>query len=294
MSSTIATVLQALQERGEATRPQLAQATGLSAVTVGRIMEQLQQRGEAILAGEIPSGGGRPVQLYRFNSRHSYNVIIKLTGEGNILRGELEELDLNGALIHNIEGKFAYIDKESFDGWIDTLSRKHRINSITLNLPAEAPVKELSTHLHTRYGCMVHTPSNAALLAIRREGIATLYLPQGEDAGCAYYRQGKVNECGHLAQLPLPVDWQMLDFTDRTLLEEMVAKLIQIINCILMPSRIYLFAPIWNSRLTERIRYNASTKVKGKLPSLRFVTLPRNALQQALREYPISVMREKS
>ena len=293
MISTGIQVLQALQERGEATRPQLAQATGLSLVTIGHIMKQLLQRGEAMELGKISSGGGRPVQLYRFNNRHSYHVTIRLTREGNQLRGVMEELDLNSAVILRKEGRFSYIDKESFDSWVDALSRKHRISCITLSLPDDTPAKALTEHLHGRYTCSVYTPSEAAMLAVRREGIATLYLPQGEAAGCAYYRHGRVSECGNLAQLPLPTDWQLLDYTDRTMQEEMVARLLQIINCILAPTRVYLYAPEWNARLTERIRYNASTKVKGNLPTLRFVTLPENGIERALREYGASIMKGK-
>lgn len=294
MKSTSIQVLHALQERGEATRPQLAHATGLSCVTIGRIMEELLKRGEAIAMGEIPSGGGRPVQLYRFNNRHSYNIVIRLTREGAQLQSELEELDLNGVPATKMQGRFSYIDKESFDGWLDTLNRRHRINSITLSGCAEIPKKEIIEHLQHRYKCRVYAPSDAALLATKREGIATLYLPQGSEASCVYYRHGKLQECGSLAQLPLPTDWQTLDYTDRTMQEEMVARLLLIINCIIAPGRIYIIAPNWNTRLTERIRYNLSTKVKGNLPTLRFITLPHNAIQQALREYASTITKEQS
>ena len=294
MKSTIIQVLHALQERGEATRPQLAQATGISSVTIGRIMEELQKRGEAIAMGEIPSGGGRPVQLYRFNSKFSYNAVIRLTREGTQLHGELEELDLNGIPVTKKEGRFSYIDRESFDGWLDALNRKHRLNSITLSNCADIPKKELIEHLQHRYQCRVYTPSDAALLATRREGITTLYLPQGGEPSCVYYRHNKLHECGNLSQLPLPTEWQSLDYTDRTLQEEMVARLLLIINCIIAPNRIYIIAPNWNTRLTERIRYNLSTKVKGNLPTLRFITLPHHSIQSALREYASSITKEQS
>ena len=280
-------VIRALQERGEATRPQLAAATGLSLVTVNHVVAKLSRSGEVRSLGVVPSGGGRPVQLYGINPGHGCHIIIRLAKEGNLLRGELEQLDMTGTLQHHKSANFAYIDSESFDGWLDPIMRRHHIRSITLYTDAPADLKETAYHLQKRYGCKVRTPSCATLLSARKDGELTLCLPDGAEASGAYVHGGKTQSCGTLSLLPLPCNWQEIDHTDRVLLEETVARLLQILICILAPTRICLYTPAWSSRLMERIRYNTSTKMKGKLPAIRFAPLTEDAVLSALREYSV-------
>lgn len=280
-------VLQALQGLGTATRPQLAAATGLSLVMVNRVMAELCRSGMIKEAGEAASSGGRRAQQYRLRSDGAYHALIRLEREGNILKGLLEELDGTGTPIRTLQGNFAYVDSESFDGWLDTITRKHALRSITLCTPGEPDKKSTIHHLHKRYGCRVQYPSAAAILSERREGETTLYLPEGNDAACAIYRNGKLSESGALALLPLPTDWAGIAHTDRALVEETVARLIQMICCILSPTRLCLHTPEWAPRFTERIRYNADTKLKGLLPPIRFCRLEKEALLVAMRRYAV-------
>lgn len=278
-------ILRELRERGEATQPQLAAATGLSLVTVTHVIAKLCHAG-AVSPGElIPSGGGRPVRQYRYNRHHGYHVLIHLTREGNVLHSLMEELDMEGGVIRQREGRFAYIDKESFDGGLDTLCRRKAPRSITLCTGEEISKAELSEHWQKRYRCTVHTPSAAAILAKRREGEATLYLPEGENASCAIFRNGKIQESGPLHLLPLPCEWREIQHSDRSMLEETVARLLQIITCLAAPSKITLHSAIRNQRLLERIRYNANTKLKGHLPAIHFIPISQEELQRTMRRY---------
>ena len=280
-------VLQALQARGTATRPQLATATGLSLVMVNRVMADLCRNGMIKEVGEAPSGGGRKALQYCLRSDGAYHALIRMEREGNLLRGVLEELDGTGTPIRTLQGNFAYVDSESFDGWLDTITRKHALRSITLCAPGEPDKKSTIHHLHKRYGCRVQCPSVAAILSERREGETTLYLPEGNDAACAFYRNGKLSESGALPLLPLPTDWAGIAHTDRALVEETVARLLQMICCILSPTRLCLHTPEWAPRFTERIRYNADTKLKGLLPPIRFCRLEKEALLAAMRRYAV-------
>lgn len=278
-------ILRALQERGEATRPQLAAATGLSLVTVTHVIAKLCGSG-AVSPGEmIPSGGGRPVRQYRYNRHHGYHVLIHLVREDKVLCGRIEELDMEGGVIRQREGHFAYIDKESFDGWLDTLCRRRTPRSITLCTGEEISKAELAAHWQKRYRCTVHTPSVAAVLSKSKEGEATLYLPEGENASCAIYRNGKIQESGPLHLLPLPCEWREIQHSDRSLLEESVARLLQIITCLAAPGKITLHSTIRNPRLLERIRYNADTKLKGQLPPIHFTPISQEELPRAMRRY---------
>ncbi len=278
-------VLRELQARGESTRPQLAAATGLSLVMVNQVIAALSKSGVVSESGESPSGGGRPAKRYKINSGSSMHALIQVEREGNILKGSLEELDLSGRCLRTMAGNFAYVDKESFDGWLDTLTRRHTLRSITLYAMGDLRLPETASHLRKRYGCRVLAPTTAAILSERREGELTLCLPEGAPASCTVYRHGHRQECGDLALLPLPREWQAVTHTDRALQEETVASMLRILTCILSPARICLHTPEWPAKLQERICYNAGIKLKGQLPPVRFVALHTEGLQQALRRF---------
>jgi predicted NBD/HSP70 family sugar kinase len=75
-------VRRALKTAGEATRQQLAGATGLSVVTVNAALRTLVVNGEAVETAQIPSNGGRPSQVFRFQPAHSH-VLVAFSRETN-------------------------------------------------------------------------------------------------------------------------------------------------------------------------------------------------------------------
>lgn len=282
-------IRQAMQELQEATRPKLSEVTGLSLVSVNKAVAELSNTGELLHCSLIPSGGGRPVQLYRYNSRHGQHALIQISNKNSTWIGKMELLDLQGVPQQQFEGRFAYIDTESFDGWLDEATAKQKLSSITLYFGGESTNTTLAEHLKARYHCPVRTPSTASVLAPRTDGYVSICFPIGQAITCAMFRGEHMHECGPLELLPLPVRWQELDHSDHTLKEETVARLLQIISCTLAPQCIYLHTPAWSSRLMERIRYNAQTKMRGALPPIRFLPLTEAALRQALYRYAATI-----
>lgn len=280
-------VLKLMHERGEATRPQLAAATGLSLVTVGKAVAALSRRGEIHAVGEVPSAGGRPVQLYRYYAGHALHALIGGKKEGNLLCCELTLMDLHGSELKRRAASFAYLDVESLDGLLDEMLRGKRLRSITL-LPTVETLspRALVDHLRHRYSCCVNRPCLASLLADKTaENTATICLPQSGVPTCSIYHRGELRECGPLHLLPMPADWTTLDYSDRSLLEEMIARLLVTITCTHSPELIVVHAEGLTARLTERIRYNAATKLRDMLPPLNFVSLTQETLHAAVRNY---------
>ncbi len=275
-----------MHSMGEATRPQLSEASGLSLVTVGRAVAALCRTGELSTLGKAPSGGGRPVQHYQYKADFAHHILIQLTPTGNLLHGAMEWFNLHAESRGLQQHDFASLGEESLDGWLDKVQRRCRLQSITLCLPMAADARALVAHLKQRYHCRVSAPSPAALLSAgAKEGTATLHLSMGSPPTCALKRHGNLAESGPLGLLPLPVRWEELDYTDHTLVEEMLARLLQIITCTLSPDHLVLYTPPWSSRLMERIRFNSNTKLHGGLPSLTFHPCTPATLPQAFRTY---------
>lgn len=279
-------VLLAMHERGEATRPQLAQATGLSLVSVCKAVDYLCQNGELRAAEEVPSGGGRPVMLYRYNVNYARHALIECHRQGTLLNCRVNILDLHGHERRVATAQFAYLEKESLDGILSETLRNHRLRSITLIFPADIIPEGMVSHLQSRYKCPVNMPGTATILAQgATDGTVVLCLQPGDNPSCAIVRGGAVYETGPLHLLTMPADWITLDYSDRVMVEEMTARLLQVITCTLAPHRIELYVPPMSSRLAERIRYNSSTKLRGALPELRFNRIRESEIKELVILY---------
>ena len=58
------------------------------------------------------------------------------------------------------------------------------------------------------------------------------------------------------------------------LVEEMLARLLQLLICTISPARIDLHADFWNDRLITRLTFNLGTKLRGvALPQMHFATI---------------------
>lgn len=271
-----------MQERREATRPQLAAASGLSLVTVNKAVSALCLRGELRLKGSVPSGGGRPVQLYAYNTGHAVCAFFTVQAEQGAYRGTLDICDLGGTLLRRHEARFSMIQAGALDDWLDAAARRRPLRGIGLHLPPALPETGLTDHLHTRYGCPVLPVNPAVALADTRENAVTLCLAQGAAPQAALHRRGQTEPYTALHLLPLPAAWETLDYSDHTLVVEMVSRLLHILTAVQTPAHVALYADFWTERLRSRIRYTLSAKLRGgeHAPQLHFRTTPPVALLQ--------------
>lgn len=268
--SAIEKVRRALRKRGEATRPQLAADTGLSLVSSNQAMAELCSRGEALEVGLVASGGGRPVRLYRLNARYSYGAYFRAQRRGALIRGSLEICDMLGRPIHKYNAEFAFLGTESLDEWLDKTTRRSILFGVSLNIPADILPAQMIEHLEARYRCPAFLLNTADALADHADDTLTLYFMQGQSPVCSLRRGGKQIHTGELGMLPMPTSWSELDYSDHTLVEEMVARTITILACTLAPARFVLYADFWTPRLIKRIHFNASAKLHQGNPPLSF------------------------
>ena len=109
---------------------------------------------------------------------------------------------------------------------------------------------------------MQEYPAAESLLTERDDTLALLLL-RGQPPQGALRRHSAITPCSLLHLLPLPADWETLDYADHTLVEEMLARLLQLLTCTMNPVHIDLHADFWNDRLISRLNFNLSTKLRG-------------------------------
>ncbi len=286
-------IRRAMRARGEATRPQLARACGVSLVTVNRIVRKLCANGELEVVGEVSSGGGRPVQLYRLRRTASMAALLRVerTATG-IFCGRLELFDPLGSRLRSEGARFAHLDEGNLSAWLNDVLRRSRRRLLGITLEAgNAPLPPgLGEQLGVLLGCPCRLVSAADALAEPREGTVTLVLTPESAPLATLYRHGQRQACGALELLPLPADWDALDYDDHTLVEEMVARLLLTLSCTLAPERFVLYGTFWSERLLRRIRYNLGTKLQGHpLPPLRFRRLTPELATEALHRLALEM-----
>lgn len=280
-------ILRYMQQHLRATRPQIASALDLSQVSTNAAVAALEAEGKLRRGDAIPSGGGRPVREYHFNAQHAAVALFTANQEAHCTRISLELLDLQGGHLESIETRFAQLHEESLDDWLDTATRHHALQRICLPPALRCGILQ---HLQQRYHCEVREISAAEALVSDREETLTLLLLRNQAPQGAILRHGQITPCPLLHLLPLPADWETLNYADHTLVEEMLARLLQLLTCTLSPSHIDLYADFWNDRLISRLNFNLSTKLRGidTPPQLHFTAISASALAARQRRLAVA------
>ena len=260
-----------MQQQQQATRPQIAAAVGLSLVSTNAAVAALEKEGVLIAGESVPSGGGRPVRVYHFNAGHAAVALITATPEPHCTLLSYELLDLHVRQIEQKEARFVQIHAESLDEWLDAAARHHKLQRICLPPGLGCLVQ---AHLQQRHACPVQEFHAAEALVSGQDDTLTVLLQKGCAPQAVLFRHGASTPCPLLHLLPLPAEWESLDYADHTLVEEMLARLLQLLICTLSPALIDLHADFWNDRLITRLNFNLGTKLRGiALPQMHFATI---------------------
>ena len=228
-----------LRQCGEATKPELADRTGLSVVTINSLLEDFLKTGEAVQSGMAPSGGGRPSALYQYRPDYRYAVLLYgHQSEGRNLM-HLAVVNLTGECVWRKEEYFDEIRVESFESVLDdVIGRFPETGLLAFGLPGEV-VNDVVTihdyealigpdfmaHYKERYHLPVIFENDINAMTygacrddeMERATVAGIYLPRIYPPGAGLVIQGKIyygtSHCaGELAGLPVPVSWDSLDY----------------------------------------------------------------------------------
>jgi predicted NBD/HSP70 family sugar kinase len=254
----------------EATKMQIAEATGLSTVTVATILQKLVRENIAFDAGSVASMGGRPAQRFRFNENHAHTLVLFTHEHDGLDMLHVRVANLNGECVYAEDAPLTDINLHTFEPYIDAaLGEYASIRAIGFGVPgvefdghvllADYPAltgTAFLAHYQGRYGLplIFENDVNAACIGYcRRNGIeseaATLYLyfPQKYTPGGGIYINGALYKgfshyAGEVAGMPLGIDWN-----DATLYKspericEAIATLIVAVSHLLNPQSVILY-----------------------------------------------------
>lgn len=268
-------VRRALKLQQEGTKLQIAEATGLSTVTVGTILQRLIEEHVAIDAGLVASMGGRPAQLFRFNENHSHVLVLFTHEQAGMDMLYVRVVNLNGKSVYATETSLTDINIHTFESYIDAaLAEYPSIRAIGFGLPGvELKGNVLSAdylaltgthfvaHYRTRYQLPVifENDVNAASVGYCRHHkieseAATLYLyfPRKYPPGAGIYINGNLYKgfshyAGEVAGMPLGINWNDPTlYTSSERIGEAIATLITAISLLLNPQSVILYGNFLN------------------------------------------------
>ena len=280
-----------LRQCGEATKPELADRTGLSVVTINSLLEDFLKTGEAVQSGMAPSGGGRPSALYQYRPDYRYAVLLYgHQSEGRNLM-HLAVVNLTGECVWRKEAYFDEIRVESFESVLDdVIGRFPETGLLAFGLPGEV-VNDVVTihdyealigpdfmaHYKERYHLPVIFENDINAMTygacrddeMERATVAGIYLPRIYPPGAGLVIQGKIyygtSHCaGELAGLPVPVSWDSLDYGSAEEVLENLKLLTAVYGFTTAPETLIYYGDFFTEELQEQLRTYSERLLEGK------------------------------
>ncbi len=261
------TVRRVIKENKKATKPQLANLTGLSVVTINSLVEVLLRDGEILLDELEVSSGGRPAVVYSFNEEYSMALVI--------YTNEYEMKDLTHVAVVNlygevIEGNEIILDEISecsFDLIIEKMLKKYpNIKLIGIGMPGQEirgkmensdyislEGKSLVEHLRNQFQIPVvfENDVNAAVLGYctsnqcNDKNVVGIYIPEKYPLGAGVFingdmYKGKDGFAGEAKFLPDGFDWKNPAYVSENITVAL-KKLIITFTCLLNPDILVIY-----------------------------------------------------
>ncbi len=276
-------VRRTLKAQREATKHQIAGATGLSTVTIGTILQKLVEDGIVFEVGLVASMGGRPAQQYRFNEHYMHGLVLFTHEQDGRDLLHVRVVDLYGNPVYEQDTVLTDIQLQTFESYIDAAVQMYpTIKAIGFGLPgfeyagkiifADYPAlagTEFLAHYQQRYGMPVifENDVNAACLgyckrqALEAEAaVVYMYFPQRYPPGGGITINGTLykgfnNYAGEVAMMPLDINWHDPDlYTSTDRICAAIAKLITASGGLLNPHSVILYGTFLTGEHISRIQ----------------------------------------
>lgn len=281
-----------MKRRKKASKPQLAELTGLSVVTVQSLVKVLLERGEIFEDEIIPSSGGRPAATYRFNGEYRLALVIYMHEKigRDVIFVEVD--NLFGESLEKAEIVLPEISMADFDEIIERyIAQYPEIQVIAFGLPGTEVNGKLmmmdykrlegqafTAHFQERFHLPVvfENDINAAVAgycyiheAQGEECVVGIYFPCKYPPGTGIFLNGSLYKgrdgfAGEIEYLPIGVDWKRFDHQapDR---HEMISKLILAITSLYNPDRVVLYGECLSDAIVEEVLLTCKRSIKEML-----------------------------
>ena len=262
------------------TKVELAQATGLSTVTVGSIISRFLDSGEVLEGDKIPSTSGRPSINYIYNVEYRHAASIFVHSKDGVSYFSLAVSDMLGKERYYNQMEIpAHITVDLVEQLIrPVLYPPFKISALTAVFPGPEPHAYLAGSLSEKANEFFkllfksHDPIyinfendiNAAVYGWysynfhSRGCVVGMYYPRVAPPGAGIMIDGDIYHgrqsfAGEFALIPADVPWGDLNYSNTESTAKMIGKAIVTFCCTHAPDHIILYGDFWTPLLQKRI-----------------------------------------
>lgn len=274
----------------EATAAVLSQNTGLSVVTVNALLKEMVQIEEVFVGKSIPSNGGRPSTVYKYNDMFRCAVSLFGYTRNNVDYIKVIVINLLGNCIHEEEIHFDKVEDDSFNEILDSLFEKYRsIEVIAFGLPGteedgvikvndypEIVGDTFLKHYKERYKVPVLfiNDVNAAVVGYYQNKMDNnnthtvvglvfnrVYSPGSGIVINGEIHNGKSNFAGEISNMPLNIDWLNINYDNEEEICDAIANVVAMISCIIAPDQFVIYGDFFKKDSFLNIKEKAENKL---------------------------------
>lgn len=275
--NNLAYLLQLIKQNGPISKRMLAELSGLSVVTINKLIPDLLEKKRITPFSHDVITGGRHAVSYIFNEKKSLLLIVKMVEKNKgIMHFFYYVCDLYGEVIKEEEMSSQNLEWEEFFKTIEIWRKTYpEIETIVLGIPGvetngiikliDFPMlknRKVKKELMDRFNCCIQIENdvNAAVLGYAakcdKEAIVSgVYYPNGFPPGGGVsiegeMLKGKNNLVGEVAWLPFEVDWST-DNIVKIDLKNHLEKIIKSFISLYDPHEIVVYAS--KERITQQL-----------------------------------------
>lgn len=274
----------ALMARGSATRAQLAGDTGLTAMTVGKLLTDMERRGEVSQRASDASSGGRPSVIAAYNADFAHYATVSVTqaAQGSAFR--LSAFNMLGERVRTSALRVADVRQDSFDAWLSQTAAALNLRLVSFALPGEADgdnvfLCDFEALLYTGFlprirrlfgvQTVFENDVNAAVLGHDFSGggnRAGVYFPMRYPPGAGLLVDGKIvhgarHFAGEISYLHGMQAWRALDYGDAARVAGMATDVLTAIACVVAPEGIVLYGDFLSEPLRAQIQERLAARL---------------------------------
>lgn len=290
-----------LRKEREATKPQLAEKTGLSVVTIQSLIKTLVENGEVLEGEMVYPKLGRPAITYRFHERARLALIIFMYEKNGKDTAVCEVCDLYGSSVERTEKRLKDVSKQSYDDMIEEMLEKYpEIMIIALGLPvverdgmilaSDYPRLlrvNLADYLAEKFQrrVLIENDVNAAVFGYamqeEKECIAGIYMPLKYPPGAGICLNGKVQRgrnglAGEIRLLPSAIDWERFTY-EKESVEEYLLQTMKALFCFYNPDKLVLYSETIDESLFGKLEQMCGSRIEKLL-------IPEMEIKKELKE----------
>lgn len=284
-----AALRRAMLDSPQATRQQLAQQTGLSAMTIGKLLGEMQARGEISQQKGESQGGGRPSMMAHYNGDYAHFAAIVVEQRGGKSAFTMSVVNLFGKTVAQEALLLDEVHADSFDGFFSRmLAAGYRLRLAVLVLPGVAEGEDMLLcdldglvsgqvlkRIRRLFGVEVlfENDVNAAVFghafeAEDAEACAGVYFPKNYCPGAGLVVRGEIlhghrHFAGELPYIQGMDRWKALDYGDVNAAAEMIGTLMVIYACTAAPRHMVLYGDFFTPELVRAIMETMNAKLHG-------------------------------